>query len=109
MTQTVPREDWQAEMLADLMKTMNSHCSKCWRADHPPPADSAIYLMDDYKHDLRYVLRHESDIMRLAMECGYDGTANDLFYAAHREAYALSGEDADLARMIRHVTVADGA
>lgn len=91
-----------AGLLADLLRDIGTACSKCWREDHPPAG--ALGRMDDYKLDLGQVIRRENEIMDLAMECGYDGTRNDLFRAAHREAYALWGRNADLARMLRHVT-----
>lgn len=76
----------------------------CWKEAHRPPAASALYLLDDYKWAVTCQVRLEAEAVQLAWDDGYQGTLNDLRHAAHREMYARSGDDAHLARMLRHVT-----
>lgn len=87
----------------DLLEAVAATCAKCWRETHRPPPASAIYLMDDYKRAVTCQLRLEDTAARLAWEHGYQGTLNDLQLAAHREMYGR-GDDAQLAKMLRHVT-----
>lgn len=84
---------------ADLMQAIARSCPDCWKADHAPAAADDL---DGYVRALRHLVRHDLELLDLAAEYGYDGTGNDLRYAAHREMYAR-GDDAQMARMMRHV------
>ena len=87
-----------------LLEAVAATCVTCWKETHPPPPESALYLMDDWKWEAGCQLRRQAAALELAWDEGCEGTANDLQLAAHREMYARSGDDADLARMLRHVT-----
>ena len=93
-----------AVLAPDVLEAVAATCVKCWKETHRPPPASAIYLMDDYQWEVRCQVRLESDAARLARGSGYQGTLNGLQHAAHREMYARTGDDADLAKMLRHVT-----
>ncbi len=89
----------------DLLEMVTTTCVQCWIEAHRPPPASAIYLMDDYNWALTCQIRLENQAVQLACKYGYQGTLDDLRHAAHREMYAR-GDDAQLTKMLRHVTTA---
>ncbi len=95
-----------ADVSPDVLEAVAVTCVKCWKETHQPPPASALYLMDDYKWEVGHQATLENEAAQLARGDGYQGTLDDLQHAAHREMYARSGSDADLARMLRHVEAA---
>ena len=93
-----------ADLAPDVLEAVAATCLRCWKETHRPPPASALYLMDDYKWEVTCQLRRQDVAQQMAWDSGYEGTLDDLQYAAHREMYARSGDDADLAAMLRHVT-----
>src|SRR5258708_6698709 len=95
-----------ADVSPDVLEAVAVTCVKCWKETHQPPPPSALYLMDDYKWETGHQVRLENEAAQLARGDGYQGTLDELQHAAHREMYARSGSDTDLARMLRHVEAA---
>lgn len=93
-----------AVLASGVLEAIAVTCVRCWKEDHRPPPASALVLMEDYRWEVSYQARLESDAVQIAINDGYRGTANDLQHAAHREMYARSGDDVHLTRMMRHVT-----
>ena len=91
-----------ADVSPDVLEAVAVTCVTCWKETHRPPLASAIYLMDDYKWAVRCQLGLEGTAMKMAWQDGYQGTADELRLAAHREMYAR-GDDAQLDKMLRHV------
>jgi hypothetical protein len=96
-----------SELTADFLSAVRVACLTCWKASNPPPAASYIYLMEDYRHDVSLQAHRQATVAALAEGYGYEGSLNDLQYAAHREAYA-AGDDSQLEAMLRHVHPAAG-
>ena len=91
------------DLAPDVLEAIASTCVTCWKADHPPPPASAIYLMDDWKWELVCQGRTHNRAVKLALDGGWQGRGTELNIAAHREMYARTGDDTHLDRMLRHV------
>jgi len=91
-----------AAVAPDVLEAVAAACVECWKETLQIPPASALYLMDDYLWAVSCQRRLQDAAAQLAREHGYQGTLNDLLIAAHREMYAR-GDDAQLARMLRHI------
>lgn len=79
-------------------------CHRCWVAEHPRPRLDPADI--DGGHDLLLAyLRYVRDLhyVELALEDGLPS-----LYEQHRDAYARTGDPAELKRMLRHVALEDG-
>src|SRR5262249_4961377 len=93
-------------MPVDIRDRLRSWCDCCWRAAHPPPPHSPLEigpsLYGDWQHEAKWNASRGRQAADFAHQAGYEGSVNDLQYAAHREAYTL-GDDEELRAMLNHV------
>lgn len=87
-----------------MLEAVAAACATCWKADHPRPPASALYLVDDWKWDANCQKGTQDRAVQRAQAAGWQGTGAELLIAAHREMYARTGDDIHLTWMLNHIT-----